>query len=735
MSSTTHTASSIAAADPDTGSSAPVGVLPLQLDVGYRPGEVATQACLVQARLGAGSSLFTALRCKHSPTAAHSLRVALSCSAWGMAVDLDPELLSDLEVAALLHDIGKIGVPDAVLLKPGKLDECETETVRGHQAMGLEILKSFGAPSAVREIIRYAPAWYASEVDHVPPHGNGLPLGARMLSIADAFDSMTHQQVYRDAMGRSKALERLVEAAGSQFDPYLLREFFDVEQADSVELHAAAARRWLRHLASETSAGDRQLSAPGFPAAAESLAPLFLEKLIGSMRDGVVCVDSQLHVQLWNRGAEVLSGVPAEEVTHQRWQPRLLKLRDEDGRAITEEDCPVRQVVLSSVQSIRRVQIQGRTPQPVAIDLHIVPVIGPEGQTRGANIFMRDVTSETSLEARCATLHEKATRDPLTQLANRAEFDRQHQPFIERHLERNEPGSLIICDIDHFKKINDTYGHPAGDAALRSFAELLSANCRPGDLVARYGGEEFVLLCTDCDQLAASERAEKIRRELGDMPLESLSGKRITASFGVTETAKKDTATAMLCRADQALLEAKSAGRNMVVTVNPDGIGRKSHGEGGWFNWWKPSRSMPVARAQLVSKVPLRVAVEKLRGFVTEYQTQAKAIDENHVVLRFEPEGNGLLRRESDRGVAFVLELGFYEEKTVGPTLPGRVRTRVEVAVRPRRDRDRRRSDVVERARTVIGYLQTYLITSEPGTDDEPVEPCGTTLAGTWLAE
>ena len=706
---------------------------PLDPDVGYRAGEAASQTRLIQARLGAGSSLFTALRCKHAPSAAHSLRVALSCSAWGMSVDMDPQLLSDLEVAALLHDIGKIGVPDDVLLKPGKLDDSETETVRRHRIMGLEIVKSFGAPDSVLEIIRYAPCWYAPEGDHGQPQGDALPYGARMLAIADAFDSMTHQQVFRDAMSRNAALERLVDAAGTQFDPQLLREFFDVEQADSAELHSAVARRWLHQLVTEPSPSAQHFSAPGFPAAAESLAPLFLEKLIGSMRDGVVCVDRELNIRLWNRGAEVLTGTSSDDATQQGWRPSLLKLRDEQSNRIADKDCPVHEVIQSSVQSIRRVQIRGRDRQPVAVDLHIVPVVGPGGETRGANIFMRDVSSETSLEERCATLHEKATRDPLTQVANRAEFDRQHQPFIERQRNRDEPGSLIICDIDHFKKINDTYGHPAGDAALRVFGQLLSDNCRPGDLVARYGGEEFVLLCADCDQAAATVRAEKIRHDIENMPLESLSGKRITASFGVTETAENDTASAMLRRADQALLEAKSAGRNMVISVNPDGIGRETKSEGGWFNWRKPAVTTPVAKTELVTEVPLRVAVEKLRGFVAEYKAQVKPIDTNHVVLQFEPESAGMLRRESDRGVAFVLELGFSEEKTLGGTRPGHVRSRVAVSVRPRRERDRRRSDVVERARTVIKHLSNYLIATEPGPNDSAVERRETTLIGTWL--
>ena len=126
------------------------------------------------------------------------------------------------------------------------------------------------------------------------------------------------------------------------------------------------------------------------------------------------------------------------------------------------------------------------------VDLHAVPVVDKDGTTHGATIVLHDASPEASLEQRCQSLHERATKDPLTQVANRAEFDRTLEMFVAAHLERRLPCSLVICDIDHFKKINDTYGHPAGDEALKSFAALLKGYCRPGDLVARYGGEEFV---------------------------------------------------------------------------------------------------------------------------------------------------------------------------------------------------------------------------------------------------
>ena len=172
--------------------------------------------------------------------------------------------------------------------------------------------------------------------------------------------------------------------------------------------------------------------------------------------------------------------------------------------------------------------------------------------------MFHDASSETSLEQRCQSLHEKATKDPLTQVANRAEFDRVHAMFVAAHQQQQVPCSLMMCDLDRFKLVNDTFGHQAGDDAIQCLASLLKSSCRPGDLVARYGGEEFVLLCADCDNASAARRAEQIRKALSQIAQPKLDGRPVTVSFGVTEIQPGDTPETMLRRADRALLMAKA---------------------------------------------------------------------------------------------------------------------------------------------------------------------------------
>src|SRR3982751_2684065 len=179
---------------------------------------------LVQARLGMASGLHAALRAKHAPRASHSLRVARGCSSWATIMQLDEETRDLLEVAALLHDVGKIGVPDQVLLKPGRLSPEEVAAMSRHAALTTEVLASCGCPQPLIEIVHYSRAWFNSNGRPQDRQGDELPLPSRKLSIYDAIDSMTTDHLYRPAKSRERALAELSEFAGSQFDPDLVRQ-------------------------------------------------------------------------------------------------------------------------------------------------------------------------------------------------------------------------------------------------------------------------------------------------------------------------------------------------------------------------------------------------------------------------------------------------------------------------------------------------------------------------------
>src|SRR5262245_40341985 len=161
---------------------------------------IALENQLIQVRLGIASSLFSALRAKHAPTAHHSLRVALSCSAWSAILGLPEAERDELEIASLLHDVGKIGVPESILLKPAPLSSDEYHVVEKHRNTGAEILRSCCASAGVLEVVQYAGAWFDGSREDFELEGEQLPLGSRLVAIVDAFDAMTSDQVYRRAL-------------------------------------------------------------------------------------------------------------------------------------------------------------------------------------------------------------------------------------------------------------------------------------------------------------------------------------------------------------------------------------------------------------------------------------------------------------------------------------------------------------------------------------------------------
>ncbi|MEX0937232.1 MAG: diguanylate cyclase [Pirellulales bacterium] len=679
------------------------------------PTNKAHQNRLVQVRLGLASSLFTALSCKHAPTAAHCLRVALGSSSWTMAMELDEDLRDCIEVAALLHDIGKIGVPDRILLKPGKLTPDEAAVIDRHRSMGLEILGSCCASEEVLQIVKYANARYDGERSDYPLQGDDIPLGARIVAIVDAFDAMTTDHVYRPAFSRERALAELLQCAGTQFDPDLVRRFARFHNDSQYPLDAKVAQQWLQSLATDQSNVHWRLGTPsaasGAPASADAL---FGRKLLDNMHDGVVFVDSQMRIFLWNRGAEQLTGVASGAVFQRLWCPTLLRLRDEDGNILRDDQCPVAQSMATGMAARQRLHIVGRDGEETPIDLHIVPVTSSDGVTHGATVMLHDASSEQTLEEHCQNLHEQVSKDPLTQVANRAEFDRMHDYFVEAHLQLNRPYSLVICDIDHFKQVNDTFGHQAGDDAIISFAALLKSHCRAGDQVARYGGEEFVVMCSDCTNATAYQRAEELRRDLATLPQPMLGGRSITASFGVTELQPGDTTETMLRRADRALLQAKDRGRNMVVQLG-SGMGPV---ERKW-RWW-PFVSTPPSKlveSHLVTAVPLEIAVEKLRGFVSDHDATITSIGDDFISLSIERAENRARRRRNDRPIPMVMELKFSEvqvqHKHATRLLTNYAETKIHLVIGLKRDRERRREVTVKRARQMLASFKSYLMAHE----------------------
>jgi two-component system cell cycle response regulator len=177
---------------------------------------------------------------------------------------------------------------------------------------------------------------------------------------------------------------------------------------------------------------------------------------------------------------------------------------------------------------------------------------------------------------------EMAVIDGLTGLHNRRYLDNHLQTLVDRAKTRRRPLSMVMIDLDHFKRINDTFGHIAGDAVLKEAARRIRRNVRGIDLACRYGGEEFAVVMPETDGTTAAMVAERIRTQIGNLPIDANGTLLpITASFGVSQLDwSADTLDGLVDRADQALYRAKKDGRNQVVyngladAMFANGIGR-----------------------------------------------------------------------------------------------------------------------------------------------------------------
>ncbi len=172
------------------------------------------------------------------------------------------------------------------------------------------------------------------------------------------------------------------------------------------------------------------------------------------------------------------------------------------------------------------------------------------------------------MEASQNELKKQAATDSMTGLFNRRYFNDHAGNLLLSCREKHIPASIIIADIDHFKQINDNYGHQIGDLVITQFAQILSLSIRKQDMVARFGGEEFVILLTDCSEQQAQKVADNIRKnaELNQIMPDNQPAVCYTVSFGISAVDNKDTSIeSALNRADQALYQAKNLGRNKVA--------------------------------------------------------------------------------------------------------------------------------------------------------------------------
>ncbi|MDO8735773.1 MAG: diguanylate cyclase [Thermoleophilia bacterium] len=291
-----------------------------------------------------------------------------------------------------------------------------------------------------------------------------------------------------------------------------------------------------------------------------------LKDITSALGEGVYMLDSEGQLVFLNPAAERMLGWSEEELLGKTVHG-IIHSRKPDGSRYPDDDC----LALQTLESGMIVHVQDdifirKDDSVLPVSFISTPIL-EYGIVSGAVVAFHDITTRKNFQealARAnALLEQQATTDALTGIANRRRFDDALIKEISRAGRHSEPLSVVMLDIDHFKAVNDTYGHHVGDLVLTKLAQLVSALLRDEDLFARWGGEEFVVLLPQTPLAAGAEMAERLRRAVENDGFSSVD--KLTCSFGVTSLGPDDDEKSLMERTDQALYKAKESGRNCVT--------------------------------------------------------------------------------------------------------------------------------------------------------------------------
>jgi diguanylate cyclase (GGDEF)-like protein/putative nucleotidyltransferase with HDIG domain len=491
----------------------------------------------MDVQLATIEALALAIEAKAGCTPEHVRSIQQYAAMLAEAAGLSDADVQAVRTAALLHDVGNMAVPEHILSKPDKLTPEEFERVKIHPRVGAEILRdvAFGAP--VSDLVLCHHERWDGHGYPAGLRGEDIPMGARILAIADCYSSVQAPRPYRPARTESEAVAVLREFAGTTFDPSLVDLFVarvtataDAAHAPAVEdgawtdvedkgaLHdIAGAHREEQTLYEIAQALGSSLGVP------DTMA--LIQEKVSRLVPFVTCA---LFLGDEDGGYECrYAHGPGTEALF-KWEPKswseiALKLPScADGRDAHGDElksllpCPLR----FENRLIGGIVVYD-TAGSSFTDEHR-RILGRVSDQAAAVIF-----NSTRFEQ---TQHESRT-DPLTGLANRRSLDRQVETGLAHAARTHGTVGVVVLDMDRLKEINDTYGHEAGDRALRAIGAVLRSTVRQNDLCARFAGDEFVVVLWDCSPDHETRRVQDIQNAVAAYPFEPRTGVRLSLSI------------------------------------------------------------------------------------------------------------------------------------------------------------------------------------------------------------
>jgi diguanylate cyclase (GGDEF)-like protein/putative nucleotidyltransferase with HDIG domain len=522
-------------------------------------------------------ALALAIEAKDHTTHTHLQRVRTYAVEVAKELNLPETEIEALRAAALLHDIGKLAVPEQIINKPGRLTPEEFEKMKVHPLVGAEILDRVAFPYPVAPIVRsHHERWDGSGYPEGLA-GENIPIGARILAAVDCLDALASHRQYRQALPLAEAMDKVKEKAGSWFDPQvvdiLLKSYIDLERKAQMTEETLVS-----HGLSKMVKVERGLApATGFersdPTHGSGDSADFLTSIASARQEAQTMFELSQDLGVSLSLSETLSVlsmrlrrmIPYDSiavfVNRNGWLlPELvsgenfrmlssLKVRVGEGLCgwVAENSKPIMngnpQVEAGyTVDPGKHATLQSALVVPLEGLNGVVGVLAMYHANRDA--FTPDhlrillaVASKVALSVENALKYQQAessaTTDYLTGLPNARSLFVHLAQEVARCRRTKTPLAVLVCDIDGFKQINDSFGHLEGDKLLREFSTRLKDACRGYDYVARMGGDEFVITAPGLTAEAAKEKAERLNQAAIESGRHVCGRELITLSVGM----------------------------------------------------------------------------------------------------------------------------------------------------------------------------------------------------------
>jgi diguanylate cyclase (GGDEF)-like protein/PAS domain S-box-containing protein len=289
------------------------------------------------------------------------------------------------------------------------------------------------------------------------------------------------------------------------------------------------------------------------------------KSLLDNLYDGVYFVDLERKITYWNKSAERLTGYAADEIIGKYCWNNILRHINDEGVSLCEKLCPLVNAMKEDRTLNAEVFLHHKDGHRVPVLVRVSPIKNSGGNIIGAVEVFSDNSPKITLQQRVQELQNLTLLDALTETGNRRYAEITLRAKVDEMQRYDWICGILFIDIDHFKNINDIYGHDAGDQVLKAVSKTLQSGIRTSDILSRWGGEEFVAVISSTDEEHLLSMAERLRLFIAqsDIPIGE-HAVHVTVSIGATLVRPGDTPETALRRSDSLMYESKKKGRNMV---------------------------------------------------------------------------------------------------------------------------------------------------------------------------